>query len=272
VPFEGGSMTRSPRPIRTAANLPDSIHQQLTTYALAAGAAGVGLLALAQPVQAKIVYTPAHVKFTQFPPVPLDLDHDGKADFMLALGGDASSAGAWQYAWEYAPRSHSANQDVATAKGGYRAAVALRAGSRIGPGRLFGDGDILVKHFSHFGRGSSYTNWYGQWGNAGKGLKNRYLGLKFAIDGKIHFGWARVTVSTNGGTFTATLTGYAYETIPNKSIIAGKTNGPDDEGGKLVNPTSLTVPIPARQSLGMLALGAQGVPLWRRKESVGATQ
>jgi hypothetical protein len=26
---------------------------------------------------------------------------------------------------------------------------------------------------------------------------------------------------------TATLTGYAYETIPNKPIIAGETNGPD---------------------------------------------
>ena len=38
-------MPRSSRPTRTAANLSESIHQQLNMYALAAGAAGVGVLA-----------------------------------------------------------------------------------------------------------------------------------------------------------------------------------------------------------------------------------
>jgi hypothetical protein len=36
---------------------------------------------------------------------------------------------------------------------------------------------------------------------------------------KVHFGWARVIITTSAKTFTATLTGYAYDTIPNKSII-----------------------------------------------------
>jgi hypothetical protein len=50
-------MTRTPRaPIKLA----DSVHQQLNMYALAAGAAGVGALAFAEPVEARIVYTPAH--------------------------------------------------------------------------------------------------------------------------------------------------------------------------------------------------------------------
>lgn len=50
-------MTRTPRaPIKLA----DSVHQQPNMYALAAGAAGVGELAFAQPVEARIVYTPAH--------------------------------------------------------------------------------------------------------------------------------------------------------------------------------------------------------------------
>jgi hypothetical protein len=55
-------MTRAPRP---PINLADSVHQQLNMYALAAGAAGVGALALAQPVEARIVYAPAHraIKF-----------------------------------------------------------------------------------------------------------------------------------------------------------------------------------------------------------------
>ncbi|MGC2767744.1 MAG: hypothetical protein WB607_19715, partial [Candidatus Acidiferrum sp.] len=71
----------------------------------------------------------------------------------------------------------------------------------------------------HFGRDSSSTNWSDQWANGGEGLKNGYLGLKFMISGKVHFGWARVTITTSAKTFTATLTSYAYDTIPNKSII-----------------------------------------------------
>jgi hypothetical protein len=46
------------------------------------------------------------------------------------------------------------------------------------------------------------------------------------ISRKVHFGWTRLTVTTSAKTFTATLTGYPYETIPNTSIIAGKTKGP----------------------------------------------
>jgi hypothetical protein len=105
------------------------------------------------------------------------------------------------------------------------------------------------------------------------GVTNRYLGLQFIIHGRIHYGWARLSVER--ANLTATLTGYAYETIPNKPIIAGKTKGVADEwaeedfgpGASLIAPVADTLQ-PA--SLGMLALGAQGVPLWRRKESSGA--
>jgi hypothetical protein len=259
-------MKRFSRPPRTVAQLSNSINQHLNLYMLTAAAAGVGIMALAQPVQAKIVYTPANEQFTQFPPVTLDLNHDGIGDFVLALGDRADSQDAWGFAWAYAARSNQSNEIVATAKGGYEPAVALRAGERIGPGRLFGNGDLLVEHLSHFGRGSGYSRWFDQWGNGGKGLKDRYLGLKFMIKGKVHYGWARVTVTTSSKNFTATLTGYAYETIPNKSIIAGKTKGTDGESR-----ASVAAPSPVPRTLGMLALGAPGVPVWR-KESLAATQ
>ena len=61
----------------------------------------------------------------------------------------------------------------------------------------------------------------GPWNN----VKNRYLGLKFQIKGKIHYGWARLNVTGSGlGTIVATMTGYAYETIPNKAIVAAGKN------------------------------------------------
>ncbi len=83
----------------------------------------------------------------------------------------------------------------------------------------------------------------GDWNN----VKDRYLGLKFKIQGKgkIHYGWARLNVRDHGHYITATLTGYAYETIPNKPIIAGKTKGPD----------VITL---EPGSLGALAAGAAG--------------
>ena len=48
------------RPARVPAQLSQSLNQRVHAYALAASAAGVGVLALAQPAEAKIVYTPAH--------------------------------------------------------------------------------------------------------------------------------------------------------------------------------------------------------------------
>jgi hypothetical protein len=87
----------------------------------------------------------------------------------------------------------------------------------------------------------------GPWENGGKGVKDRYLGLKFKIKGKIHYGWARLNFPYAQG---ATMTGYAYETIANKPIVTGKTKGPD----------VITVQ-PA--SLGRLAQGSAGLAAWR---------
>jgi hypothetical protein len=71
------------------------------------------------------------------------------------------------------------------------------------------------------------SGFMGPWANGGKGVKKHYLGLRFDINGETHFGWARLNVSVQPTNVTATLTGYAYETITNKPIITGKTKGPD---------------------------------------------
>jgi hypothetical protein len=63
-----------------------------------------------------------------------------------------------------------------------------------------------------------------------KGATNKYLGLAFQIHGKTHYGWARLTTHMFFKK-SATLTGYAYETIAGKSIITGKTMGATDDLG-----------------------------------------
>jgi hypothetical protein len=72
---------------------------------------------------------------------------------------------------------------------------------------------------------------------------------------------------TDGKGILALLTGYAYETIPGKTIIAGATKGPDDAEPA----TSLNTSTPEPATLGVLALGAPGLSIWRREESVAAT-
>jgi hypothetical protein len=82
-----------------------------------------------------------------------------------------------------------------------------------------------------------------------------------------------LNVSVHGGHVKGLLTGYAYETIPNKPIITGKTKGPDDganddpgPGASVANPIP-EIPQPA--SLGALAMGSSGLSIWRRKEWAG---
>jgi hypothetical protein len=108
------------------------------------------------------------------------------------------------------------------------------------------------------------TSFKGQWVN----VTNRFLGLKFEIHGRTHYGWARLSIGYNRFGLTATLTGYAYETIPNKSITAGATKGPDDEEPA---PVSLKRHDREARMLGALALGASGLSIWRREESVAST-
>jgi hypothetical protein len=94
--------------------------------------------------------------------------------------------------------------------------------------------------------------------------------LKFKIKGKTHYGWARLTVTDKNTVITATLTGYAYETIPNKPILTGKTRGLDDDYQP--TPASLKTHTSKPTTLGALALGAPGLAIWKREEPAARTQ
>lgn len=263
-------MKRSSRPRKTA-SLFESVQQQLNMYALAAGAAGVGMLALAQPAEAKIVYTASNVRigYGGMHAYHLDLNHDGIADFSIFTThrsypcGDRGTLIVGLF-------EKGAAGNGAVAKGKPALAAALPAGVLIGPARRFFGGTGTMAYRRHNYGGECHPNeqrGYWQYGNP------RYLGLTFKISGRTHYGWARLIVTrTFFEGFTATLTGYAYETITNKAIIAGKTKGPDEWEEDYPGPdASRTDPVPVRPqpaSLGTLALGAQGIPLWRRKEEM----
>jgi len=253
-------VTHSSRP-RKVTNLSDSTTRQLNTYALAASAAGVGVLALTQPVGAKIVYTPAHHVINANQTYRLDLNHDGTSDFELKNVFNTFSGNSAGYL-RILPQT-SANEVWAAARAPgcgseELCAAALPKGKSVGPKGSFRqdypDGELMTASDVVSGHSGSWLN------------VTRYLGLKFVIKGKTHYGWARLAVSAQRFVVTATLTGYAYETIPGKAIIAAATKGPDD-----AEPTatfSSHTPEPA--TLSALALGAPGLSIWRRKESAAA--
>jgi len=68
---------------RQVKSLSASLEPRLSIYALAASAAGMGILALVQPALAKIVYTPAKLQLMNQDQVFFDLNHDGVNDFFF---------------------------------------------------------------------------------------------------------------------------------------------------------------------------------------------
>jgi hypothetical protein len=100
-------------------------------------------------------------------------------------------------------------------------------------------------------------------------VKQAYLGLKFVIKGKTHFGWARVKLSVPkfSGPMTATLTGYAYETIPGKAIIAGATT-------RTRRCRTCRIPQHANSRTGhawRVGASCAGLSTWRREGLVAGT-
>ena len=107
---------------------------------------------------------------------------------------------------------------------------ALIRGAKIGPsanfssGYGFGESDVTIEKSSG---PTASRRLYGQWGD---NAHNRFLGVKFKVHGATHFGWVRLTVNTTpNGLLSGTITGYAYETVPNTPILAGTAEKPTAE-------------------------------------------
>ncbi|HTS37633.1 MAG TPA: hypothetical protein VMH04_18300 [Candidatus Solibacter sp.] len=219
------------------------LNQRLIAYATA----GAAMLA-AVPAQGKVIYTATNTQLDQAT-TTLDLNHDGIADFTFGFH-ELDKA----IVLAVAP----AVQGNEMLQGQHGVGVGF-FGVPVGPGGKFksssgeyGWGSIMAVAGSY-----SVTYFFGPWANA----TNRYMGLKFLINGQVHYGWARLTVPNllHGG---AVLTGYAYETTPNTKIIDGHTSGATAE---LAAPEIFPVQPP---TLGMLARGTDGLAIWRRENEV----
>jgi hypothetical protein len=242
-------MRNSSKGPRTRQPLSESFTNHVNAYALAAGAAGVTLMALTPAADAEIIVTQAHgnIPINKF--VSIDLNHDGIPDFRFILSTFAYHS--FNGTLLVKPQG---GGGVIASGGGY--AAPLAQGADIGSRQIFTKGKHLnlVRSAGFHYNSVSSRDVFGPWLN----VQNGFLGVEFLINGNTHYGWIRFTVSTTRN-ITATLTGYAYETVAGQAIQAGQLS---DEASAPAESAPLAQP-----SLGMLALGSFGLALWRREDS-----
>jgi hypothetical protein len=233
--------------LRPKSSVTLNLEKKLTAYIAAASAAGVGMAALTPSAEAKVVYTPTNTVINAA--TAIDLNHDGIADFSLGF-----TEGIGHSFWLMGTPQVTGN----AIRGNNGQAAAGFFGVPVGPGEKFttnsyyGKGVFMAGFFQY-----SFSSFFGPFANA----TNRYLGFKFLINGQTHYGWARMTVTN--ALRNVVLTGYAYETTPNTTIIEGHLSGPNADN---LAPADLLSPAPQPATLSMLARGADALALWRREE------
>lgn len=244
---------------RASQAVSQSLHRRLDCYVLAASTAGVGWLALAQPANAEIVYTPINQTIPFDTTFNLDLNNDGVVDFQIKNheeGYLGLKADLFMLAVD--PNNRAAGEAFAPS--------ALAGGVTIGGDTAFPDHNVgkLAEWFYSFSS-TGGIQYRGNWRHA----SNRYLGLKFVVNGEVHYGWARLSVSCIFlRPVSAKITGYAYETEPNQSIDTGQTK---ESGGEVGDAGAAESPDLRKmngqaKSLGALALGSPAMAVWRREE------
>ncbi len=245
-------------PARTPSALPSAFDKNLLSYAASGTAAGVSLLALAQPANAKIVFTPSNIHIPENAGlIHLDLNHDGVPDFAFSAGSRFGSAraplGLYANSLVVTPEQSGNAVGEITSSKGFNCAAKLRGQVEVGPSKHFQPNQLIM-----FQVAGDYTNQFSAhcpWLDRRGG----FLGFKFMIDGETHYGWARVAEI---GTRSASIRGYAYETTPDQPILTGATNDPTNSS--LTVPSLPSAPQPA--TLGLLAQGTPALSIWRREE------
>ena len=274
----GKNLSRKPTTLNT------NLNKALISYVAAACAASGAILAEAMPAEGEIIYTPTNTPVLVGSPISLDLNHDVVMDFVLSNnGGDAarhpscsvctfgahgslkvSPQQAGNAIWGVSSSVYQLGSNAQRRKRQQKkpntvkeAAAPVAWGEVVGngPERSFQSQALPMdssNSFYYFGGGGT-VNSFGAWGK-GRRFTGPYLGFKFLIDGEIHYGWARVNVNADFLHLSATLTGYAYETVANRPILTGFTHG----GVEASSDVSQEAQPPVAGSLGQLAIGASG--------------
>jgi len=210
---------------------------KLKGYSALAGA----FLLTGLSAEAAVVYTdvdPDETYNTDGDLYELDVNNDGTPDFSLYVvdftypGIFSTTASGATYGGLFRDvfMIPASGNSVAGSYGGtFAYPYALNSGDLIGPALSFQDVTfqsmvyyLAVLDFPEPGSTLPFLS-SGNW----IGVNDKYLGLKFQIDGDTHYGWARLDCGADHHSFT--IKDYAYETIADEPIEAGEVAPPVPE-------------------------------------------
>jgi len=249
---------------RKASHLSTLLDRRLAVYALAAGAAaGASTMATAQatedhlahvalpsiPLDNTIVYTPANIRlyigvggFGGPPPINIDLNSDGVTDLTInqrEYGFFSPSSSSWKAVDSWFAPGGAVKRPVA-------------AETEIGPNLPF-QGEGLMAHSGFVLHDDHYkVACYGPFANT-----SGYWGVRFSISGETHYAWIRMSLSCGRYVLSGTISGYAYQTLPDQPIGAGQMQSRSGEKNQAKDDDDAG-------TLGALSLGSAGLPFWRQ--------
>jgi hypothetical protein len=243
-----------------AAALPEDLSKRFAACALAAGAAGVGVLALAEPELADIVTvtTPITIpggdpSFGCGLPCTPAISINGRRVLSFNSPDFFGFSRVWR-SMKVNPgtfpfRSNFGVGSVVGSPSTGGVAAPLVKGSLIGPGRHFVPGGQLAYRyidysFAYPAPSRTKGHWVG---------KSGYLGFELTSNGQAHFGWVHLDKVEPGA--SGVISEYAYDTVGGQSIEAGQTSA-----------------IPEPGTLSLLALGAAGVAVLRKRKRSAVSQ
>jgi hypothetical protein len=230
--------------------LDEVLERRMLGYVLAAGAALTG----AASAQAKVIFTPSNATIYSIynDRLEIDLNNDGTIDVVIgATSAYCGRCGCLAFLGASAPGASNGLETIHN--GG--ALVAFENGAEIP--------DVAANPaFTKQGSmaGMEIVNYsYCEVDSDGPFARttNRFLGVKFIINGEIHYGWVGFRSASAGG---AQLFGWAYETEPNKPIRTSLASASASAGASADGPTSLE----------LLAGGHTTVADWRRRSAATA--
>ncbi len=240
---------------------------RLNSYGLAASAAGVALLACSNPAEAAPVCGSLSVTLRDTDTYAFNPAQQKIAPFNVAhtyneLSSHTQSLQARGFFIANTPGA----KVIASANG---LPADLASGASIGPAGNFAKGKQYGLLFGYY----YFSRFKGNFPPNQGG----YVGFQFTQSGQPHFGWLRVKLAKQNGTrFFAPgllLSEFGYESSPNTAITAGNCGSAAEvresalPEGRDAIASHKAVGQAVAGTLGALALGSEGVRLWRAKKS-----
>ena len=203
-------------------NSGDNLQKKIKSYSALAGA----FVALTPVAHAGVVYTEIDPDTTLFSGEVLQIDMDGDqiVDFSLAptiityAYGTGSVVFNINYALAFVRPGNAIAGSTSTFTTSGGSTLTFQIPYALNPGISVGSSMSFNSNTEPHTLGAFISGYYTLVGNFNN-VTDKFLGVRFLINGNTHYGWIRLDVQMSGaGAPNISVKGYAYEDVPNTPI------------------------------------------------------